>query len=155
MNLAHLDAGTVAAWIALVVAVALGARGGIQRSTIGALKEQNDAYESREIQHQKDAKEAAARHSQELSGVKVALRRLGARNDYLEELVLRKSEIETLVSVVRDHDVEAATRHTALLAVMTSMQSAQKNRAEQESALVAGLLAVSSQLENFRVDGGT
>lgn len=153
IDFGQLDIGSVAAWMALVVAVVLGARGGIQRSTIAALKEQNSAYEGREIKHQEEQQRLKAQHEDEQRRTQAALQRLGQRNDVLEDLVLRRAETADVVNALNAHDAEAAKRHEGTIAVLTSMQTAQQNRAEQEGRMVTALLAVSSQLENFKADG--
>lgn len=135
----NLDAAGVLTIIALVVAVVLGARGGIQRSTIGALKEQNDAYERRERAHLEETDRLTTERQEKDDRTDAALKRLGDRNDYLEELVLRRAEGDALIKIMEKHDGEAAARHAASLLVLEKIAKAQDNRREVEERLVQAL----------------
>lgn len=143
----QLDPAAVLTWVALVVAVILGARGGIQRSTIGALKEQNEAYESRERKHQEELKRVHREREAKDTQTDAALRRLGQRNEVLEELVLRKAETTEIVDVLRQHDQEATTRHAGTIRALRDLKTAQADRAGVEQRLLDQLLEATGKGE--------
>lgn len=144
--------GDLLTWVALAVAVVIGARGGIQRSTIAALREQNDAYENREKKHQEDLERLQEERSKKDGQTDAALRRLGERNSYLEELVLRRAEGQELVDVMREHDSEAAKRHAATIRTLRDIVSAQRDRSQVEVDLVQAIGQLTTKLEG--ADGG-
>ena len=140
--MAHVNPTDLLTWIALAVALVIGARGGIQRNTIAALKEQNDAYAKRETQHQLDLDRLRAERAKKDEQTDAALKRLGARNEVLEELVLRRAETTEIIDVLRDHDREAATRHAGTIKTLRDIVRAQKERTEVEQHLLDTLLEV-------------
>jgi hypothetical protein len=134
-----IDPGAALAWIALAAAVVMGAKGTLQRTTITALKEQNEAFSAREEQHQKDLKRERDERAEKDLRTDAALKRLGDRNTYLEELVLRRAEGQEIVNALQAHDSEAAARHAATIKALREIRHAQAERAETEARLLAVL----------------
>lgn len=119
----------------IVIALLFGARGAVNRSTISALKEQNDAFERREKQRIIDKDRDDKTLADEQDRTKAALKRLGDRNEYLEELVLRRAEMTELVDVMQLHNSEAADRHAATIKALRDIRQdmAQRKGSEEQT----------------------
>lgn len=116
----------------IVIALLFGARGAVNRSTISALKEQNDAFERREKQRIIDKERDDKTLADEQLRTQAALKRLGDRNVYLEDLVLRRAEMTELAELMGRHDSEAAVRHGATIKVLRDIRAHMAARAADE-----------------------
>lgn len=153
--LRDITAGDIATWAAVLVAVVLGARGGIWRNTIAALNEQNAAYEKREVLHQEQLARVKAEAEAEHERNQAALKRLGDRNAVLEDLVLGRAELAQIVTALTTHDAEAMRRHEATVAALQALVAAQEGRVEREQHLVDVLTRLSEQLDELNPEDVT
>lgn len=152
--LQNVTPGDIATWAAVLVAVVLGARGGIWRNTIAALNEQNAAYEKREVLHQEQLAKVTSEAEAEHGRNQAALKRLGDRNAVLEDLVLGRAELAQIVTALTTHDAEAMRRHEATVQALQALVSAQEGRTEREHQLATALARVSGQLAELNPEGG-
>lgn len=119
----------------VIIALVVGARGALMRSTIAALKEQNDAFERREKGRAEDKVLEDAARAKTQQQTEAALAQLSQRNGYLEELVLRGSAIDGLTTLMGKHDEDAARRHADIIKVLRTVNShlaVQAARREEE-----------------------
>lgn len=119
-------------YISVAVAVIFGARGGISRSTITALREQNDAFDRREKQRVKDKEREDAERAAETDRTQKALTRLGNENTTLRDLLTGRAELAEMASLLNHHDEEAAMRHAATIKVLRDIRRHMDQRAESE-----------------------
>lgn len=123
-----LDPGSLLGWVAIAVSVILGTRGGIWKNTIAAQKELIVGYEQREEKHRDELERIKRERDEKDARTDAALKRLGDRNQVLEELILNRSEIAQVVDVMERHDNEAARRHEGILNALVAIQEAQERR---------------------------
>lgn len=120
---------------AVVIALIFGARGTVLRTTLSALKEQNDAFARREAQRQLDKERDDQERAAEKARTEAALKRLGDRNEYLEELVLHADGLGKLGELMAKHDEDAARRHADTFKMLRSINrhlDEQAHRREEE-----------------------
>jgi hypothetical protein len=153
--LQNVTPGDIATWAAVLVAVVLGARGGIWRNTIAALNEQNAAYEKREVLHQEQLAKVKSEAEAEHARNQAALKRLGDRNSVLEDLVLGRAELAQIVTALTTHDAEALRRHEAVVGGLQALVGAQEGRNVREQQLVNALGHLSDQLAELNPEDVT
>lgn len=144
-----INPGDLLGWAALAGVLILGTRGGIWKNTIAAQKELLAGYEMREEKHQEDLERIKDERNKKDGQTDAALRRLGDRNTYLEELVLRRAEGQELIEVMREHDSEAANRHKGTIWALHAILEAQKKRAEEEAKLTAAIADLATKVKEI------